>query len=117
MTIVDEDWSSPRAEKEGDISRAVIITRWYFDNPADIPYFATIPGKVMGTLFPGWDKVAEFGQRSLRPGKGSIIFSKGNVLVSISVNSKVLAAKRYTPYIDDIARRVEAALKPGVNKP
>ncbi|MBI3929928.1 MAG: hypothetical protein HY319_30595 [Armatimonadetes bacterium] len=116
VTIVTEAWSSAPAKEERDISRHVIVERWYFDDPADVPYFPTIPGKLPG-IFPGWDQAPEFGERSVRPGMGNVVFSKGNVLVLISVNSKVLAATRYRPYIDEVARKVEAALKAGANRP
>ncbi len=117
ITIVHESWSSPPAKQQGDFSRGVIIKRWYFDNPKDIPYFPTIPGKLTGSPFPGWDKTPEFGERSLRYGIGNITFAKGNVLVSISLNSNNLSATRYRPYIDKIAAEVEAALVSGINKP
>lgn len=116
ITILDEHWYA-QSKSEGDIGRVVFIRRWYFDNPKDIPYFPTIPGKLTGSPFPGWDKTPEFGERSLRYGNGNITFAKGNVLVSISVNSKKLSATRYRPYIDQIAAEVEAALGSGMNRP
>lgn len=119
ITMVDEVWYSGPARAEGESSRLVEIRLWYFDNAADIPYFPTIPGKVMGSVaFPGWDRTAEFGDRSLRINPARVLFSKGNVLVDISLGSLQLARSgSIRSYVDAVARKVEAAIHEGVNRP
>ncbi len=119
ITRISEVWYSGPVQVEGESSRLIEIRLWYFDNAADIPYFPTIPGKVMGSVaFPGWDRTAEFGDRSLRINPARVLFSKGNVLVDISLGSLQLARSgSIRSHVDAVARKVEAAIHEGVNWP
>lgn len=106
VLLIHEYWTNPEKAPR----KAVAIDRHIFSDPKEIDEYMKSVGNINVCEFSGWDKTPDIGDKTHWVNSGTVVFSKGKLLVKVFVTILGVSAEEKREYTRRIAKYIEKKL-------